>query len=132
MDERQRLEYNLLRRMNIGDLPKRTAARCPDKVALVYKDLRITFRELNENCCRMAHVFESLGARKGDRITFMTHNCLQYIYSWLGACKLGCVSTPSTSCSSPTRSNTLSTTRNPGSSSWRTSWCPRSRRRRPT
>ncbi|MGQ9474940.1 MAG: long-chain-fatty-acid--CoA ligase [Actinomycetota bacterium] len=94
MDERERLEYNILRRMNIGDIPKRTAARCPDKVALAYKDLRITFRELNENCCRMARVFEKLGARKGDRITFMTHNCLQYIYSWLGACKLGCVINP--------------------------------------
>ncbi len=42
----------------------------------------------------MAHVFEKLGARKGDRISFMTHNCLTYIYSWLGACKIGCVANP--------------------------------------
>ena len=55
---------------------------------------KVTFSELNQNCCRMAHVFEKLGAKKGDRISFMTHNCLQYIYSWLGACKIGCVVNP--------------------------------------
>lgn len=81
MTDQEKLQDNLMRRINIGDLPKRTAARCPDRVALVYQDRRITFRELNESCCGMARVFEELGARRGDRITLMTHNCLQYIYS---------------------------------------------------
>ncbi len=89
-----RLQRNLLRRMNIGDIPKRTAARIPHKEALVFRDERITFEQLNRNCCRMAHLFLELGARRGDRIAFITHNCPQYIYSWLGMCKIGCIVNP--------------------------------------
>ena len=85
---------NAMRRMNIGDIPRRSAAKFGDKIAIVYQDRRITFNELNENCCRMAHLFQELGAEKGDRISFMTHNCLHYIYSWFGACKIGCVVNP--------------------------------------
>ncbi len=85
---------NVMRRMNVGDIPKRSAAKFGDKIAIVYQDRRITFNELNENCCRMAHLFQELGAEKGDRISFMTHNCLHYIYSWFGACKIGCVVNP--------------------------------------
>jgi fatty-acyl-CoA synthase len=94
MSGNQDLERNIMRRKNIGDITKRTAAKYPDRIALVYQDKKITFKELNENCCRMAHVFEGLGVKKGDRITFMTHNCLQYIYSWLGACKIGAIINP--------------------------------------
>ena len=94
MTVHESIEYNVMRRMNLGDIPKRTAAKYPDRVALVYGDRKITFRELNENCCRMAHAFEGLGIGRGDRITLMTHNCLQYIYSWMGACKIGAVINP--------------------------------------
>ncbi|MBN2027699.1 MAG: long-chain-fatty-acid--CoA ligase [Actinobacteria bacterium] len=94
MDAVSSLEMSLLRRFNIGDMPKRTAAKYPDRIALVFEGHEITYKELNENCCRMAHVFEGLGAERGDRISFLTHNCLQYVYSWLGACKIGCVANP--------------------------------------
>ena len=80
--------------MCIRDSPKRSAAKYPDLTSLVFMGNKITFAELNRNCCRMARVFESLGAKKGDRISFITHNCLTYIYSWLGACKIGCVANP--------------------------------------
>ena len=94
MSGNESLQRNILRRLNIGDVPKRSAAKYPDLTSLVFMGQKITFRELNENCCRMAHVFEQLGAKKGDRISFMTHNCLTYIYAWLGACKIGCVVNP--------------------------------------
>jgi fatty-acyl-CoA synthase len=94
MSGNESLDRNVLRRLNIGDVPKRSAAKYADLTSLVFMGQKITFKELNENCCRMAHVFEKLGAKKGDRISFMTHNCLTYIYSWLGACKIGCVVNP--------------------------------------
>lgn len=88
------LEENLLRRAVIGDIPKRTASRFPTKTAIVFQDKRITFKELNQNACRMAHAFEKLGCMKGDRVCFMTHNCLQYIYAWLGLSKIGAIVVP--------------------------------------
>jgi fatty-acyl-CoA synthase len=42
----------------------------------------------------MAHLFEKFGVKKGDRVGFITHNCLQYIYSWLGLCKIGAIINP--------------------------------------
>lgn len=88
------LEMNLLHRMNIGDLAKRTASKYPSRTAIVFKDQRITFKELNERCCGFAHYFEEAGIRKGDRVAFMTHNCLQYIYAWLGLAKIGAIINP--------------------------------------
>jgi fatty-acyl-CoA synthase len=94
MSDTERIERNLMRRLNIGDIPKRTAAKYPDRIALVCLGQEITYEELERNCCRMAHVFERLGVQKGDRITFMTHNCPLYVYAWLGACKIGAVINP--------------------------------------
>jgi len=88
------MELNLLRRMSIGDLPTRTASRLPDAEAILFQDKRVTFKELNDNCCRFANAFAKLGVGKGDRVAFMTHNCLQYVYSWLGLAKLGAVVVP--------------------------------------
>jgi fatty-acyl-CoA synthase len=88
------LERNIMRRFNIGDIPKRTSAKYPDRIALVCLGQKTTYKELNENCCRMAHVLEQLGVVKGDRISFITHNCPQYIYTWLGACKIGAIVNP--------------------------------------
>ncbi len=88
------LEMNLLRRMNIGDLAKRTAVKYPDRTAIIFKENRISFRELNEQCCSFAHYFEDAGIKKGDRVAFMTHNCLQYIYAWLGLAKIGGIINP--------------------------------------
>ena len=92
--ESENATLNLMRRINIGDIPRRCAARFGDRTAIVYEGKRITFNELNENCCRMAHAFEELGTERGDLISFMTHNCLEYIYAWLGACKIGCIANP--------------------------------------
>ena len=58
------LEMNLLRRVTIGDIPKRTAAQCPDRTAIIFQGKRISFQELNKNCCRFAHSLEALGAQK--------------------------------------------------------------------
>ncbi len=94
MAELTPLETNLLRRANIGDLPRKIALRYPNKPALVCLDEAITFREFNERCNRMAHVFLDLGVEHGERVAFMTHNCLQFLYSWMALSKIGAIATP--------------------------------------
>ena len=88
------LEHNLLHRANIGDLPRRIALRYPDKPALICLDEIITFREFNERCNRMTHVFLELGVQHGDRVAFLTHNCLQFLYSWMALARIGAMTTP--------------------------------------
>ncbi|MBN2027056.1 MAG: long-chain-fatty-acid--CoA ligase [Actinobacteria bacterium] len=94
MSEIGSLERNLLRRACIGDIPMRTAAKYPQKTAIVWQGKRITYKEYNENVCRCANSFLEMGIARGDRIAFMTHNALQYIYAWLGLAKIGAVCTP--------------------------------------
>ncbi|MFW6113491.1 MAG: AMP-binding protein, partial [Actinomycetota bacterium] len=94
MSGNETLERNLMRRANIGDIPNRTAAKYPDKEAVVWQDKRITFKELNANACRCANSFLDMGVKKGDGVSFMTHNCLQYIYSWMGLAKIGAIVNP--------------------------------------
>lgn len=94
MSGKEALERNLMRRVNIGDIPKRTAAKYPDKESMVWQDKRITFEELNANARRCANSFLEMGVKKGDHVAFITHSCLQYIFSWLGLVKIGAIVNP--------------------------------------
>ena len=94
MAELSSLEHNLLHRANIGDLPRKIAMRYPEKPALVCLDETITFREFNDRCCRMAHALLELGVEPGDRVAFLTHNCLEYLYGWMALGKIGGISAP--------------------------------------
>jgi fatty-acyl-CoA synthase len=94
MSGNESLERNLCRRACVGDVPMRTAARYPDREAIVWQDKRITFKELNERACRCANSFLEMGIKKGDCVAYMTHNSLAYIYAWLGLCKIGGIVAP--------------------------------------
>ncbi|NPV60625.1 MAG: hypothetical protein HPY75_13330 [Actinobacteria bacterium] len=50
----------MLRRLNMGDIHARRAAKYPGRAPLVFMGLKVTFEELNRNCCLMAHVFQKL------------------------------------------------------------------------
>ena len=86
-----RLHENLLRRAAVGDLITRSAQRFGDRVALVGGAETISFKALNERCCQAAHGFLAMGIGRGDRVAFMTHNSLDYIYCRFGLAKIGAV-----------------------------------------
>ncbi len=88
------LNENLLRRAVIGDLVTRSALRFTTRIALVYAGKEISFRTLNEKSCQAANSFLKLGIKRGDRVAFMTHNCLNYIYCRLGLAKIGAIPVP--------------------------------------
>lgn len=88
------LQENLLRRANVGDLIARSAARYRNQVAILYNNEPVTYAQLNERACRVANALTELGVKRGDRLSLMTHNCLQHFYIWFGACKIGAVMNP--------------------------------------
>ena len=88
------LHENLLRRAVIGDLVSRSAARFREKIAFIYAGERISYRVLNERSCMAANAFASLGIKRGDRVAFMTHNCMNYLYCCFGLAKLGAITVP--------------------------------------
>ena len=85
------LHENLLRRAVVGDLITRSAERFGDTIALVCREQRISFKEVNERSCQAANAFLEMGIRRGDRVVFMTHNCLEYIYCRYGLSKIGAI-----------------------------------------
>lgn len=85
---------NLLRRATLGDLVTRSALRFATRIAVVSGEEQISFETLNERSCQAANAFLAMGIGRGDRVAFMTHNCLEYLYCRLGLAKIGAAPVP--------------------------------------
>ncbi|HWD05224.1 MAG TPA: acyl-CoA synthetase [Amycolatopsis sp.] len=82
------------RQHSVGDLLRRTAARYPDKLAVVDGERRLTFAEFDAAVNRCAHRLTARGLAKGDRLALLSHNCLQYVVLAFATAKLGVVLVP--------------------------------------
>jgi fatty-acyl-CoA synthase len=78
----------------IGDMLRRTAARYPDKLAVVSGDLRATFAEFDAAVNRAANALGGRGLEKGDRLALLSHNSWQYAVLSFATAKLGVVLVP--------------------------------------
>ncbi|GAB4312098.1 MAG: long-chain fatty acid--CoA ligase [Promethearchaeota archaeon] len=63
----------------------------PDKVALEFLGVEITFRELDVLSNRFANFLRDAGLRKGDRVGIGLPNAPQFAVALLGVLKAGCV-----------------------------------------
>jgi len=66
----------------------------PDLVALLFKGLRITYRELEKLSDAFALALAGLGVKKGDRVALLLPNCPPFIIAELGAWKAGATVLP--------------------------------------
>ena len=82
------------RRQGLGDLLARTAARHPDRTAIVWRGLREPYSEFNAAVNRTAHSLTARGAARGDRIAVLAHNCREYLVLYFALAKLGVISVP--------------------------------------
>ncbi|MFZ5631428.1 MAG: class I adenylate-forming enzyme family protein [Bacillota bacterium] len=93
-----KLAQNLIQRMAVGDIPRRSARRRPAKEALVeYRGgerRSLTFQQLNEACNRFARAVRSLGLGKGDRVAAICLNSTEFVISIYGLAKGGFVLVP--------------------------------------
>jgi fatty-acyl-CoA synthase len=62
------------RQHSIGDLPRRTAARYPDKLAVRFGETIWTYREFDEICNRLANGLIERGLAAGDRVAILSRN----------------------------------------------------------
>lgn len=82
------------RGQQLGDLLRRSAARFPDKTALVFRDRRDTFAELDRAVNRAANALAARGVAKGDRIALFSHNNRAFVVLRFALARLGAVTTP--------------------------------------
>ena len=78
----------------LGDLLRRTAARKPDKLALVNGELRWSYRELDQAVNRAAASLSERGLSQGDRLALVSHNCWHYVVLAFATARIGAVLVP--------------------------------------
>ncbi len=87
-------DVDAARRHGLGDLLRRTAARYPDKTAIVAGEIEQSFAEFNDSVNRLAGAFGAHGLTQGDRLAVLAHNCYEYTAITLAAAKLGVILVP--------------------------------------
>ncbi|MEX2619605.1 MAG: long-chain fatty acid--CoA ligase [Egibacteraceae bacterium] len=80
--------------MNIAERLRDSAARLPDKVALVFQDQRVTYAELDRQVDRAAAAFQALGLEPGARVALMVGNTPHFVEAFYGALRAGLVVVP--------------------------------------
>jgi len=80
--------------MNIGNLLSRHAQYQPNKLALIFEDRRLTYKEYNQNVNRLANALLEMGIQKGDKISTLLPNCMEILEVYWAAAKIGAVAVP--------------------------------------
>ncbi|MBV8856906.1 MAG: amino acid adenylation domain-containing protein, partial [Acidobacteria bacterium] len=70
------------------------AARTPDRIALIYGDARLSYRELNERANRLAHYLLALGLTPESRVGVMLERTPDLLVSLLAVLKAGAAYLP--------------------------------------
>ena len=80
--------------MNIADTLRASAARLPDKAALVFQDEPLTYAELDRRADLAAAGFQRLDLAPGERIGLMAANAPHFAEALYGAWRAGLVVVP--------------------------------------
>jgi len=90
----QAIGRNLIGRVNVGDMLTRSAARYPERLALVERARRLSYRDLNAIANRTAHALFGLGLRRGAAVALMSTNNVEFLAVYFACAKLGLVCVP--------------------------------------
>ena len=71
-----------------------TAARLPDKVALIFGERTLTYAQLDRLTNQAANGLKALGVEKGDRVTLFAPNSVEWVVGYVGIAKAGGVINP--------------------------------------
>jgi acyl-CoA synthetase (AMP-forming)/AMP-acid ligase II len=77
--------------MNVAELLYRNARKYPDKEAIVFKDLRFNYREIDQLSNQFANALIDLGIKKGDKVALMMRNSEKFVAAYFGILKAGAV-----------------------------------------
>ena len=80
--------------MYLGSLPDKQAQLIPNRLAVSDERSRLTFKEFADRVNRLAVAMQEKGIQKGDRVTILHHNCVEYLEIYFASMKLGAISVP--------------------------------------
>ncbi|SMC02193.1 fatty-acyl-CoA synthase [Sulfobacillus thermosulfidooxidans DSM 9293] len=86
--------HSLIHRHNLYDLLHRSAARYPEKIAVISPTCRLTYREWEWAAKNMAQYLFQQGFHKGDKIAVDARNSAEYATLIFAAAQLGVILVP--------------------------------------
>ena len=84
----------MTRSQTIGDLLRRSAARVPDRTAIVYQGLRQSYADLDAMVNATANALAARGVGRGERVALLSHNNHAFVVAYFALARLGAVSVP--------------------------------------
>lgn len=85
---------NIINRDTIGDMARRAATKYGDKTAIIFRDVKLSFYDLEREARRFANLMTSYGIKKGDRVALYAYNSHYYPISMMGLAKIGAIQVP--------------------------------------
>lgn len=82
-------KQNIKQRLYISDHFKKTVQKYPNKIAIMFEDRQLTFREVDELSNRIANILRGAGLRHGNVAAVFMENSLEFLPVFLAMSKLG-------------------------------------------
>jgi len=80
--------------LNLGEMLKLNARKYPQRTCLMDRTRSFTFPETNARACRLANALLEMGLKKGDKVSVLLENCIEFVEVYLAAAKAGLVVNP--------------------------------------
>jgi len=80
--------------MDLRELVETQAKTYKERVFLYWKDITISYSQLNKYSNKVANFLYELGIRKGDKVCVYLPNMPEYVYLYLGIPKIGAITGP--------------------------------------
>ncbi|MDY6861718.1 MAG: class I adenylate-forming enzyme family protein [Thermodesulfobacteriota bacterium] len=80
--------------MVLGKILKRNSKLFPERVGLVYENIRLTWGEIQKRVNSLVNGLLTLGLKKGDRIAVLADNSHRYMEVYLAAAQAGFIIVP--------------------------------------
>ena len=80
--------------LNLGEIVAAHARLLPDKIGTRDSRRAMTFKEWNARACKLANALLDLGLKKGDRVTLLAYNRVEWMEMYIGLAKAGLVAVP--------------------------------------
>ena len=76
---------------NLASNLESAAAQFPDREAIVFRDRRTTYREMDEEANRVANGLRAAGIGQGDHVALVCPNVPEFVSCYFGILKIGAV-----------------------------------------
>ncbi len=80
--------------MDLGQALAETAGRKPDATAIIFRDQRTSYGELNQRANQIANALIDLGVEPGDRVALYMHNLPIFVEAYYGILRAGAAVVP--------------------------------------